>query len=392
MAKVIRDPLYGDIKLNYLEAALVDHVAFQRLRRITQLAGAPFVYPSAVHTRFSHSLGTMYVAKRYAEALELNASDALITSLCALLHDLGHGPFSHCFEDAVRGKPYCFNHEKMGIRLIRTMERDVLDYCSDKIISGLEEEARQYGFQNVEAYIHWALDETANAMVDDDYRNRIVDGPMGADRLDFIARDAYFTGVSAFNTVDIFRLTGNAMLIDGKLVFRSKVVDNIYGLSVGRFLMYKNVYYHKTSRAAELMMQLMMREALKEGLIEDYMDDDNFVFFDEPSLIGLLQSKGKKSKEMWDKLIRRKLWKVVREMVVKPDDLNNVLGDLKAHFDAQYIDVPEKLNLANAGDYDDILVLTDEGIVKTLIDFEKETGYSLLQEESSLFVRVYKEV
>jgi len=141
--------------------------------------------------------------------------------------------------------------------------------------------------RNAEDYVLWAFKETMTAVKEGDYRAHIVDGPMGADRLDFITRDAYFTGVSAFNTVDIFRLTGNALLMDGHLVFRAKVVDNIYGLTLGRFLMYKNVYYHKTSRAAELMMQLMIKEAIEEGLLDGWKALDEFIRLDEPILMAL---------------------------------------------------------------------------------------------------------
>jgi len=175
------------------------------------------------------------------------------------------------------------NHEQIGMSIMQLIGSTLLDQCSAKLLQGLERESHIYGFDNARDYVQWAFEETISAVKNEDYRAHIVDGPMGADRLDFITRDAYFTGVSAFNTVDIFRLTGNALLMDGQLVYRAKVVDNIYGLTLGRFLMYKNVYYHKTSRAAELMMQLMITEAIEEGLLDGYRSVKEFSNLDEPT-------------------------------------------------------------------------------------------------------------
>jgi len=169
VAKVIRDPLYGDIRLNFLEAAIMDHVAFQRLRRITQLAGAPFVYPAAVHTRFSHSLGTMNVAKLYADALELSPEDYLITALCALLHDVGHGPFSHCFEDAASSW-LGMNHEQIGMSIMQLIGNTLLDQCPAKLLQGLKRESHIYGFDNARDYVQWAFEETISAVKNEDYR------------------------------------------------------------------------------------------------------------------------------------------------------------------------------------------------------------------------------
>jgi len=391
VAKVVRDPLYGDIKLSYLEAAVLDHVAFQRLRRITQLAGAPFVYPAAVHTRFSHSLGTMNVAKLYADSLELSPEDYVVTSLYGLLHDVGHGPYSHCFEDAA-SEWLGMNHEQLGMSLMERIGGNLLEQCSGKVLEGLKEEAHLYGFRNAEDYVLWAFKETMTAVKEEDYRAHIVDGPMGADRLDFITRDAYFTGVSAFNTVDIFRLTGNALLMDGHLVFRAKVVDNIYGLTLGRFLMYKNVYYHKTSRAAELMMQLMIKEAIEEGLLDRWKALDEFIRLDEPILMGLVQLSGRKSAEICDQLLRRRLWKVVEERIVKPEQQSQVLEELYSLHAPCHIDVPEKLSLTSPMDRGEVFILDEKGMIMQLADYEEKTGYSLLQQEMNVFIRVYKEV
>jgi len=284
------------------------------------------------------------------------------------------------------------NHEQLGMSIMQLIGSTLLDQCSAKLLQGLKREAHIYGFDNARDYVQWAFEETISAVKNEDYRAHIVDGPMGADRLDFITRDAYFTGVSAFNTVDIFRLTGNALLMDGQLVYRAKVVDNIYGLTLGRFLMYKNVYYHKTSRAAELMMQLMITEAIEEGLLDGYRSVKEFSNLDEPTLLGLVKIKGGKSAQIYDQLLRRKLWKVVEERIVKAEQQSQTLEELYLLYAPCHIDVPEKLSLISPMDRGEVLILDEKGVVMPLSDYEEKTGYSLLQQEMNVFVRVYKEV
>ena len=136
--KIIKDPLHGYIKVFPHERCIVDSPPFQRLRRLKQLPAAQYVYPGAVHTRFTHSLGVMHVAGLFAEHLysklgidraELERLVA-IARLLGLLHDIGHGPFSHTFEDHVLSK-YGTNHEIVGGRLVR--EHQDLSSCFDRI-------------------------------------------------------------------------------------------------------------------------------------------------------------------------------------------------------------------------------------------------------------------
>jgi len=95
------------------------------------------------------------------------------------------------------------NHEQIGMSIMQLIGNTLLDQCPAKLLQGLKRESHIYGFDNARDYVQWAFEETISAVKNEDYRAHIVDGPMGADRLDFITRDAYFTGVSAFNTVDI---------------------------------------------------------------------------------------------------------------------------------------------------------------------------------------------
>ncbi|MFA5416282.1 MAG: HD domain-containing protein [Methanoregula sp.] len=126
-SKWIRDPLYGFVGLTETEVKLLDTPPLQRLRRIKQLANAHLVYPSAMHTRFEHSLGVMHIAGRMAEQLQFSDDDVRAVRYAGLLHDIGHGPFSHVFEAALHdicGK--LINHEEIT-RLIILNESTVLD-------------------------------------------------------------------------------------------------------------------------------------------------------------------------------------------------------------------------------------------------------------------------
>lgn len=392
VGRVIRDPLYGDIKLSFLESMVLDHPAFQRLRRITQLAGAPFVYPAAVHTRFSHSLGTVHVARLFGQALDMELQDMTVTCLYALLHDVGHGPFSHSFEEAASGWLEG-GHEHMGLRIAQLIKEDLLTSpLEGKVGLGLKEEAQEIGFYHPQDYIEWAFSEMERCVASGDIRSVLVDGPLGADRLDFIARDAYFTGVTAFNTVDIYRLVGNVLAVEGRVAFRSKVVDNIYGVLVGRFLMYRNVYYHKTSRAADLMIQRMISFAIAEGILDPFRDIKGYTSLDEGVLTALVRYRGSDSKAVWEKLAARKLWKMVHEETCERSQAEEVARSLQLEYPNFYIDVPSKLHFLEQVDYQHGLLVEHKGQIMPLAQFQDQTGYSLIPEEVSVFVRVYKEV
>lgn len=173
----IVDPIHDFIRIYEPEIKVIDTAVFQRLRRIRQLAGAHLVYPSAQHSRFEHSLGVMHIAGQAAEVLKdkgfLNSDDVANLRLGGLLHDVGHGPFSHLFEEVLQKKKK-ITHEEIGKKLI--LQTEIGDFLS------------QYGFDKK------FLTQLAFGNSKHQFMNEIISGGLSADMMDYLPRDGYFTG------------------------------------------------------------------------------------------------------------------------------------------------------------------------------------------------------
>ncbi len=243
--KSIFDPVHGPIRLDRVALALVATPEFQRLWGIRQTGFAHLVFPGANHTRLEHSLGTFWVATQIAERLRLDRADAGPVACGALLHDLGHGPFSHTLDAPMR-ETTGSGHEAISRALIegvRTGEPDV----PGNVPAVLE----RFGIRP----------RTVADLVDSRSPNarprllrEILHGPIDADRLDYLQRDAHYTGV-AHGAIDAVRLFDTIGARDDRLVFAEKGRGAVEGFLVGRALMYHTVYYHHTVRAAETMAQ-----------------------------------------------------------------------------------------------------------------------------------------
>ncbi|MGC8821016.1 MAG: HD domain-containing protein [Fervidobacterium sp.] len=299
--KVSRDPIYSEIMLYPLELLVIDTKAMQRLRYLSQLVGAEYVYPGATHTRFAHSLGVMHLSGVYAEQLYDTPDKVRILRLAGLLHDIGHGPFSHQFDDVVY-KKLGFNdgHDEYRQRLLREylpreMEKrykeapaklkkavdEDLDITLGQLSKNMEDNFAQLMEEVIKVY-----EGEEKGTVD----FAIVQGPLGADRLDFVLRDSYYAGTRGFGTGAIDRLIRNTMIVnrDGKdiLAYDSKVVDEIYTILFGRFMMYKNVYFHKTSRAADMMIQELLELSYKAlKLDERVLNIETFLDLTDQTII-----------------------------------------------------------------------------------------------------------
>jgi len=177
--KTIRDPIHGSISLSDHELAILDTPEFQRLRRVKQLGFSYLVYPSATHTRFEHCLGALFVAHRLGKSLDLSTDSVNKIRLAALLHDVGHGPFSHVSEDSLQGI-VDVKHEEYSEKIIK-----------NSAISEIIEDA---GFSPNE--------------IADISRGKIpplgdmVSSQIDVDRMDYLVRDAYYTGAS-YGVIDL---------------------------------------------------------------------------------------------------------------------------------------------------------------------------------------------
>lgn len=244
--KFIRDSVYGDISLNQLEVNVMDQNEFQRLRRIKQLGLISLIYPGANHSRFEHSVGTMFLASKLAEQLELDSEDKELVRISALLHDIGHGPFSHVSEGVLS-----FPHEQLTEHVIK----------SSSITPILEE---KFDIKEIIKIIHG-----------EGYLGPIVSGELDVDRMDYLLRDSHYTGV-AYGIIDFERIISNLRL-DKTLYLDIKGVQAAEGALVSRYFMYPSVYQHHTTRIANSMFRRMLSKVIGSGAINEkemYKYDD----------------------------------------------------------------------------------------------------------------------
>ncbi len=259
----ITDPIHKYIPITDLEKKLIDTEFFQRLRKIRQLAGAHLVYPSAQHTRFEHSIGAMHLAGLAAESL-LNKGyitckeDMESLRIAALLHDIGHGPFSHLFEEVLREKESNkINHEIIGKRIIKeTIIIDILE---------------KYGYDG-DFVCKLSFGESQKMFYDE-----IIAGSLSVDIMDYLPRDSFFTGAE-YGKVDYHRLISSLeVLSNGHLGIDKSAINSLESMLISRYQMFKAVYFHKTVRAGEVMLLHSLISAdnqlnFSNFAIEEYLD------------------------------------------------------------------------------------------------------------------------
>ncbi|HXU96022.1 MAG TPA: HD domain-containing protein [Candidatus Nitrosotalea sp.] len=298
----IVDPIHDFITLYPHEIGLVDSPVFQRLRRIRQLAGAHLVYPGAQHSRFEHSLGTMHIAGQAANVLNekgyLNSRDSENIRMAALLHDIGHGPFSHLFEEVIQKKKK-ISHEEMGKKLI--LKSEIGDIITKS------------GFDKT------FLSKLAFGDSKYQFMNEIISGGLSADMMDYLLRDGYFTG-SEHAKVDFMRIIHSLDVHNKKLSLDKSALYSFESMMISRYQMFKAVYFHKTVRSAEVMLIQSMLLAddeldLTTDNLEKYVQlTDEFVISQLVSL-SPRNSDLKRAKQLAKEYQERKLLKCVYEKI-----------------------------------------------------------------------------
>jgi len=297
-SKLIRCPLYGFVGISKKEDALLDTVAVQRLARIKQLAHTYIVYPSAVHTRLEHSLGTLYLAGRVCDQLKIPPKRKEAIRIAALLHDTGQGPFSHIWEEPMRwvnGEK--FSHEDIT-KLIVQFDPEIgkiLDNSKEDVLRVLDSES-----------------------LDSD----IVSSSLDVDKLDYLRRDSYHTGV-AYGLFDIERVIRTLCRIseDGReyLAVQEKGKDALESYRLARYAMHMQVYEHHTRLIADDMFLRATKLAFEDGsLCKENLkvEDDpvqfieNFTALDDFSIQHQIMEKSKgPAKDLLQDIRRRKLLK-----------------------------------------------------------------------------------
>jgi HD superfamily phosphohydrolase len=235
--KILNDPVYGFVSIPYgILFDLVEHPYFQRLRNIKQVSLTHYVYPGALHTRFHHALGALHlmqqaVASLRAKGIKINKSEAEAVMIAILLHDIGHGPFSHTLENTLID----VHHEELSLLF---MER-----LNETFQGRLTKAIRVFRGTYKKHFLH-----------------QLVSGQLDMDRLDYLNRDSYFTGV-AEGVVGHDRIIKMLNVVDDRLVVEQKGIYSVERFLTSRRIMYWQVYLHKTVVAAEQMLRLILRRA-----------------------------------------------------------------------------------------------------------------------------------
>lgn len=261
--KIINDPVYGFITIDHpLLLDIIAHPYYQRLRRIYQMAFAHLVYPGAVHSRLHHSLGAYHLMCNALQELkgkgvDITPEEELGAKIAILLHDIGHGPYSHTLEhELIRD----VHHETISLQIMQLLNKE-------------------FGGQL----------ETAIAIFTNQYPkpflHQLVSGQLDVDRMDYLSRDSFFTGVSE-GVIAYDRILKMLAVHDGNLVVEEKAIYSIEKFLVSRRLMYWQVYLHKTVVCAEMMLVHIIRRA------KELIENGTSVKAATPSLDFFLQKTG----------------------------------------------------------------------------------------------------
>ena len=378
--KIFNDPVYGFITIKSdLIFDIIQHPIFQRLRRIKQLGLTELIYPGAHHTRFHHAIGAMHLMSQALDSLrskgvEISNEEYEQAQVAILLHDIGHGPFSHALEfSLLKG----IKHESLSFLLMKKLNED---------FNGALDLAVKI-FQNT---------------YERQFLNQLVSSQLDVDRLDYLKRDSFFTGVSEGN-IGLERIIAMLNVVDDRIVVEEKGIYSIENFLNARRLMYWQVYLHKTSVSAEKMLiNLILRakelvvngheipasNALNRFLKNDHILDDfqsnpeilsDYGNLDDHDIWGGIKfwqnSEDKILSTLSTKILNRDLFKIkLSNEPLSKEDLNEIRLTIKKEFNLQQSEARyffahgEVTNRAYAPDSSSIEILTKKGNLVNIDD------------------------
>ena len=303
--KIINDPVFGFINIpNEFIYRIINHPYLQRLSRIKQLGLASFVYPGAEHTRFHHSLGAMHLMSEAINQLRLNGhsitdEEKNAAMAAILMHDIGHGPFSHVLEEIlVTG----IDHEDISLLLMKRINDDL------------------------EGQLEMAVAIFTNSYPKH-FLHQLVSGQLDVDRLDYLRRDSFFTGVTEGN-IGSARILKMLNLRNGKLVIEAKGIYSIENFLMARRLMYWQVYLHKTAIAAEKMLVNTLKRVkflLQRNISVDM--PEVLRYFLSQSLDRNSFEKSPQALDFYIKLDDHDIWSALKIWAEHPDKVLSLLSN-----------------------------------------------------------------
>jgi uncharacterized protein len=289
--KIIKDPVHGYVEVEDFALALLDSPALQRLRYVRQLGFSYLVYPGANHARFEHSLGTMFLADVACRRFGLPDDERTLVTAAALLHDIGHGPYSHASEPLMEAF-LSRTHDDIGA-IVEAQAGDILRSC------GVDP------------------DELCAVVQGRHPLSGIIHGDLDVDRMDYLLRDAYYTG-APYGTVDAQRLIRYLIRTPEGTVLDENGINAAESLLIARTLMRPTVYYHHVSRIGESMFQLAVLEHLAG---KGQNEADRLLHMDDATCLHTLRtSENPAIKEIADRLYYRRLYK--RALYAGTDQVN----------------------------------------------------------------------
>lgn len=301
--KIIRDSIHGDIKLERIFQELLDSAELQRLSSIKQLGLAHLVFPGAHHTRLEHSLGAFHISTMISDVLGLSEDIADHLFCASLLHDIGHGPFSHTLESILRER-YNVDHVDLTERLVLGTY-DIFQEAEKKVLEPVQTVASILESSDIDQSM--IVDIIRGNQKNHPFLGELLNSVVDVDQIDYLLRDSYYTGV-AYGMIDSQRFTQTIEIYNDHLALDRKGVGVVENILMARALMYSSVYFHKTVRIAELMLSKAM---------ESIPDMHPFDFFklNDAELVGMMKDKGRYQHEIITRLKYRQLFKQVYVML-----------------------------------------------------------------------------
>ncbi len=358
--EIIRDPIWNNIRLDSLALELVDTPVFQRLRYVRQLGLAYLVYPGATHTRFEHALGAYHLCRiaigllRERGIADVPEEECTITTIAALLHDVGHYPFSHALEEIG-----ATNHEEVATALVTT----------GPVASILRSRIGENAPERIIALIRGEADSPLQGL---------VSGSLDLDKIEYLKRDAHMCGV-AYGEIDVDRLINSMVLVGDPVTglqtvgVAEKGLSALESLLFAKYQMYRNVYWHHAVRSATAMYKRVVEDACGSGTLTQ----EKLVSFTDEGLLYFLQDRA--PSPLLAALRSRHLFKRVAEWPASELDdgfgdwigndrkrtraAENALGSMLGLKSGELLlDYPEKTQMLGL----DIAVLRRDATVETL--------------------------
>ena len=308
----IKDPVHGYVYITEAEKNIIDTYPMQRLRRLRQLAGSEYVYPGANHTRFEHCLGVMYLAGHVLENPNIsrivNDEEVDMCRISALLHDCGHGPFSHVFEQLL-------------IKDLEKTHEDITSWIIEK--SEVSDKLSKMGFnaKEVAGLAVGKLHKKDRAFLD-----QIISSAVDVDKQDFIVRDTYHTGAE-YGFIDVYRLIHALDVLGENLAVELGALSALEAFVIARIESFKSIYFHRVGRAAQIMLATAMDKANEELGLTAFKTPEEYLALDDYTVWAALK-KCKASNEIISNLENRRMLKCAYERTFYEKDamISNLFG------------------------------------------------------------------